>query len=157
MEDYVIIILSIGLMVCTLIGIRMFRTETSPKRAKKEVQDSAQKEVIASKDLTITSMQKELRRINGKLARTLQLEPELEEELTESGGKAVTWEEIQALVGTHAPKYAKIVSLGKKQIMEAVEGMTMEEVLQYVKQFTGNQQSQGPITPDAAGYNPNWA
>ena len=133
----------------------MFKPNDGPKRAKKEVQDSAQKEVIASKDLTIVSMQQELRRINGKLARTLQLQGELEEDLPEIATNQVTWEEIQALVKTSAPKYAALLPLAKKQIMEATEGMSMEEILTYVKQFTGDKQPQGG-TPQIA-WDPNSA
>jgi len=160
MEDYLIIVSITLIGVFALIGMKMFKPNDGPKRAKREVQDSAQKEVIASKDMTISTMQQEMRRINGKLARYLQLEPEVDENEQESNSKQVTFEEITALVGTHAPKYAKMLPLVKKQVMEAVEGMSMEEVLQYVKQFTGDQQSQGsPLAPDAAGntWRPDYA
>jgi len=70
----------------------------------------------------------------------------------------VTFEEIQALVKTKYPKQAVLLPLIKTQIMEATKGMTMEEILDYVKQFTGSKES----TPEdpfsvSQGYNPNYA
>lgn len=158
MEDYVILIGIMWTTIIGLVGIKLFKGSDGPKRAKKEVQDSAHKEVISSKDLTITTLKDELRSIKGKLYRNQQLEAEEEEELATDGRKPVRWDEIQALVNTQFPKYAKLLPLIKNQVMDATKGMSMEEVLQYVKQFTGNQQSQGQTVPnDAAGYNPNWA
>lgn len=157
MED-IIIIAVIGMIgVFSLVGMKMFKPNDRVKRAKKEVQDTAMKEVIDSKDLTITTLKDEMRSIKGKLYRTLQLEADNEEELPDMSSKQVTFEQIQALVKTRYPKYAKLLPLAKKQIMEAIKGMTLEEILDYVKEFTGNQQSQGQITPESATYNPNWA
>jgi len=159
MEDSVIIIISLALMACTLIGIKMFRGETQVKRVKKEVQESANKEVISSKDMTITTLKDELRSVKGKLYKTLALEAEEEEEEEpDNQVKPVTWEEITALVNSTYPKYAKLLPLVKKQVMDATKGLSMEEILNYVKQFTGGQQPQATTGPTAAEpYNPNWA
>ena len=160
MEDYVILLTIALVGVFSLVGLKMFKPNTNRKQAKRDVQDTAQKEVIESKDLTIGTLKNELRSLNGKLTRFRDQEPEYDEDGEISNGKQVTWDEITALVNTQFPKYAKLLPLGKKQIMEATKGMTMEEILSYVKQFTGNQQSQGdPLTPDAAGntWRPDYA
>ena len=157
MEDIVLIALVMMTGVFALVGAKMFKPNDNRKQAKKDATDSAQKEVISSKDITITTLKDELRSVNGKLTRYRDKEPELEEEVTESGNKQVTWEEIQALVKTQAPKQALLLPLLKNQIMDATKGMTMEEILGYVKQFTGNKQSEGGTPPESATYNPNWA
>lgn len=157
MED-ALIILSIALIgVFSLVGVRMFRPIDNRKQAKRNVQDTAQKEVIESKDLTIDTLKNELRSLNGKLTRFRDTEPEEEEEDPLDGHKPVTWDEITALVNNTYPKYTKLLPLAKKQIMDATKGMTLDEILSYVKQFTGNQQPQGNTTPESATYNPNWA
>ena len=157
MEDYfyLVSIMLIGGFV--LIGMKMFRPDINRKRSKTDATDSAQKEVIASKDMTIGTLRDELRSVMGKLTRSREKEPDYEEEVTESGGKQVTWDEIQTLVKTQAPKYSMMLPLVKKQVMQATEGMSMEEILNYVKQFTGNKESKGETPPESATYNPNWA
>ena len=87
-------------------------------------------------------------------ARLKQLEPVGEEDqLT----KQVSFEEIQALVKQSYPKYAPMLPLMKKQIMDITKGMSLQEILDYVKQITGNKQSEGNPSPESATYNPNWA
>lgn len=157
MEDSVIVIISLALMACSLIGIKMLRPIDNHKQAKKDVTDTAQKEVITSKDITITTLKDELRSVMGKLTRLRDKEPEEEEEELDNGVKPVTWDEITALVHTTYPKYDKILPFAKKQIMDMIKGMSMEEILNYVKQFTGNKESEGTPNPESIAYNPNWA
>lgn len=158
MEDYLIIVSITLIGVFALVGLKMFKPNEHRKQAKKEVQDTAQKEVIASKDITITTLKDELRSVMGKLTRLRDKEPELEEELTEDSNKSVTWEEITALVAAQYPKYSSLLPLAKKQILEATKGMSMNEILTYVKQFTGNKQPQDSSSPpQSLAYNPDWA
>lgn len=159
MEDYVILLSIMMFGVFALMGMKMFRPDSNRKKAKVEATDSAQKEIISSKDITITTLKNELRSLNGKLTRFRDQEPEYDEEVTENGGKPVTWEEITALVKTQYPKYAKLLPLFKTQIMDATKGMSMAEILDYVKQIKGDQQPQEGtgLTPDASGYRPDWA
>jgi len=97
-------------------------------------------DVLKVKDKQISSLSAKLRNYD---------EDEQEDEPNQ---KQVTFEEIQALVKTKYPKQAILLPLIRKQVMDATKGMTMEEILGYVKQFTGNQESQGSaIAPDAAG------
>jgi len=103
-------------------------------------------DVLKLKDKAISSLQAKLRNFEAE-----------EEEEPDDGVKPVTWEEITALVNAKYPKYTPLLPLVKKQVMEATKGMTLEEILNYVKQFTGNQQSQGQTTPQSIAYNPDWA
>jgi len=108
------------------------------------VQTEQIKEIVKSKNNQIKSFQQQLRQID--------------EEIQPSNQKQITFEEISALVQQIYPKYAPMLPLMKTQIMEITKGMTLEQVTDYVKQLTGNQQPQGaPLSPDSAGYNPNWA
>jgi len=103
-------------------------------------------DVLKIKDKVIASLQAKLRNFE-----------EEEEEEPDNGVKPVTWEEITALVNSTYPKYVNLLPLVKKQVMDATKGMTIQEILQYVKQFTGNKQSEGTSTPESITYNPNWA
>jgi len=104
-------------------------------------------DVLKLKDKSIASLQAKLRNFE---------EPNEEEE--QSGNqKQVTFEEITALVKQTYPKYAPALPFMKKQIMEITKGMTLEQVLEYVKQITGNKQPQGQTDPQSPEYNPNWA
>jgi len=104
-------------------------------------------DVLKVKDRQIQSLSTKLR----------SFESEEEEEEPDNGVKPVTWEEITALVNSTYPKYVNLLPLVKKQVMDATKGMTMKEILQYVKQFTGNKQSEGTSNPESIAYNPNWA
>jgi len=104
-------------------------------------------DVLKVKDKQIQSLSTKLRNYEQE-----------DEEEPDNPVKPVTWDEITALVTTQYPKYAALLPLAKKQIMDATKGMTMKEILSYVKQFTGNQQSQSPLAnPQSAAYNPDWA
>jgi len=104
-------------------------------------------DVLKVKDRQIQSLSTKLR----------SFESEEEEEEEDDGVKPVTFEEITALVDSKYPKYAKLLPLVKKQVMEATKGMTMNEILSYVKQFTGNTETAGTSNPESIAYNPNWA
>jgi len=150
MED-AFILLTIALIgVFSIIGMKMMRGDQGSKKGHKEVKDTAIKDLIESKDHTITTYKKELQMLNGKLARFRQVEDEIEEE----PGKQVSFEEITALVNQTYPQFTKLLSIFKKQVMEATKGMTLEEILNYVKQFTGNQQST-PGDPFSASQEPS--
>jgi len=111
-----------------------------------EVYNTQVSDVLKIKDKSIASLQAKLRNFE-----------ETDEEIDPGNQKMVTFEEISALVQQTYPKYAPMLPLMKKQIMEITKGMTLEQVLEYVKQITGNKQSKGVIEPQSAAYNPNWA
>jgi len=103
-------------------------------------------DVLKLKDKSIASLQAKLRNF------------EVEDQESDQGTeKMVTFEEISALVQQTYPKYAPMLPLMKKQIMEITKGMTLEQVLEYVKQITGNKQSKAASNPESIAYNPNWA
>jgi len=156
--EFIDVLLILGVFLpLLLVGIWQLNRLNPNKKASK-AGDSSIKElytvyntqvsdVLKLKDKSIASLQAKLRNF----------EEQDEEEEPDNGVKPVTWEEIQALVNTQYPKYANLLPLVKKQVMEATKGLSMEEILQYVKQFTGNKQSEGNLSPESAQYNPNWA
>jgi len=158
MEDY-LIIASIGLIGCFALTLaKMFK----PNQGKTKVntrKDKAETTLEKVNEDTIERLSDQLKKEAGRANRLQALKDKFEDnqEIEEEGGKQVTFEEITALVDTKYPKYAKLLPLFKGQIMQATKGMSLEEILNYVKQFTGNKQPQGSITPESATYNPNWA
>jgi len=103
-------------------------------------------DVLKLKDKAIASLSAKLRNFE-----------EEEEEESDNPVKPVTFEEITALVNTQYPKYAHLLPLVKKQVMDATKGMSMDEILQYVKTITGNKEPQGKANPESVAYNPDWA
>jgi len=110
-----------------------------------------------------TDQIKEIMGIKNKEIKSLraQLRPEPEETEPESGEKAVTFEQITELVNTSFPKYSKMLPFFKKDVMKAVKGMTMTEIVQYIGTLTG-QTGKSPIDPGAPGsisqdYRTDWA
>jgi len=100
-------------------------------------------DVLKIKDKVIASLQTKLRNY--------------EQEEEPGDQKQVTFEEITALVQQTYPKYAPMLPLMKKQIMEITKGMSLDQILEYVKQITGNKQSQAVPDPQSLEYNKDWA
>ena len=163
MEDIVLIALVMMVGVFALVGAKMFKPNDGHKQAKKRVTEDAQKEVIDSKDLTITTLKDELRSINGKLARFRQLEPEEEQKVTAtpeiSGAKEATWEEIQELAKVSYPQYAKYLALPgvQNKVMEQVKGMTLAQIIQQIQSIIGGGKPQGGIEQADQAHNPNFS
>ena len=163
MEDIVLIALVMMTGVFALVGAKMFKPNTGVKQAKKRVTEDAQKEVIDSKDLTITTLKDELRSINGKLARFRQLEPEEEQKVTAtpeiSGAKEASWDEIQELVKVSYPQYAKYLALPgiQDKVMEQVKGMTLAQIIQQIQSIIGGGKPQSGIEETNQEYNRNYA
>jgi len=134
------ILLIIGMIgLFALVGAKMF----NPNQAKSKVKsrkDNAIETLDKVTSETIDRLAKELKKESGR-ANRLQALKDQDEELEEEPGKQVTFEEIQALVKQTYPKYSPMLPLIKKQIMDITKGMTLEEILDYVKQITGNKQS----------------
>jgi len=152
------VILFLGIFISIFVGVMWQLNRINPNKKAAKAGDSSIRDlysvynnqvsdVLKLKDKAISSLQAKLRNFEQE-----------DEEEEDNGVKPVTWEEITALVNTHYPKYTNLLPLVKKQVMDATKGMTMEEILQYVKQFTGNKESQGsPLNAQSATYNPNWA
>ena len=163
MEDYLILGLVMMIGMFALVGAKMFKPNSGVKQAKKRVTEDAQKEVISSKDLTITTLKDELRSINGKLARFRQLEPEEEQKVTATpeitGAKEATWEQIQELAKVSYPQYAKYLALPgiQEKVMEQVKGMTLAQIIQQLQSIIGGGKPQGGIEQTDQAHNPNFA
>jgi len=164
MEELTIVIGIIGSLFVGLLGVYLFTKRTNPvKKAQKrnemslfdnltdyrEVEKSTIADILKQKDNQIKSLN----------ARLKQFEPETEviDENIKNNKKSVSFEEITALVNQSYPKYAPLLPLMKKQIMEMTKGMTLDEILNYVRQITGNKEPAAIVEPKAATYDPNWA
>ena len=163
MEDYLILGLVMMIGMFALVGAKMFKPNDYRKTAKKDASDSAQKEVISSKDITITTLKDELRSVMGKLTRMRDKVPDEEEEATPtpaiSGAKEATWEEIQELAKVSYPQYAKYLALPgiQSKVMEQVKGMTLAQIIQQIKSIIGGGQPQSGTPQTNEAYNPNFA
>ena len=159
MEDYLLVILILGTLFSSIFGAIWYKKSLNPvKKSQKrnemslfdnltdyrEVEKSTIADILKQKDTQIKSLN----------ARLIKLEPLVEED---QGKKGVTFEEITTLVNQAYPKYAPLLPLMKKQIMDMTKGMSLDEILNYVKQLTGNKESKGQADPQSAEYNPNWA
>jgi len=154
-----IVILILGVVSVTIIGALYYNKGNNPvKKAQKRNESSLFDNLTEYREVekgTILDILKQKdNQIKSLNARIKAFEPEQEEDPTQKG---VSWEEITALANQSYPKYAPLLPLLKDQIMKATKGMSMEEILGYVKQLTGNQQPKGQIDPQSAEYNPNWA
>jgi len=159
MEEYAWILLILGMFTSTVFLSIYYKKGVNPvKKARKRNEESVYDNLTEYREVekaTITDILKQKEsQIKSLNARIKQFEPETDEEPQKQG---VTWEEIQALVKTQYPKYAVVLPIFKKQILDATKGMSMEEILNYVKEFTGNKGSQGQTAPQSAQYNPDWA
>ena len=159
MEDYLLVILILGTLFSAVFGSIWYKKSLNPvKKAQKrnemslfdnltdyrEVEKSTIADILKQKDNQIKSLN----------ARIKQFEPIVEEDQEKKG---VSFEEITALVNQSYPKYAPLLPLMKKQIMDMTKGMSLDEILNYVKTLTGNKESKGQTDPQSAEYNPNWA
>jgi len=160
--EIVEVILILGVFFGSIIGALYYKsTQSGVKKARKRNEESIYDNLTQFREVekgTITDILKQKdNQIKSLNARIKSYEPIEQEISTDGGGKPITFEEIQTLVNQKYPQYAKLLPLMKKQIMDMTKGMSLDEVLSYVKQFTGNQESQGQTSQTPDGYNPNWA
>jgi len=159
MEDTTIILIISLIGVFTLIGAKMF----NPNQAKSKVKtrkDTAYETLDKVNEETITRLSKELKKESGRANRLQALKDQYEgnEEELEELSHQVTFEEIEQLVKQTYPKYAPMLPLMKKQIMEITKGMTIEQILDYVRTLTGDQKSKpGNQASISQEFNPNYA
>jgi len=159
MEDLTLVVLVLGTFFGALFSALYYKKSINPvKKAKRrnemslfdnltdyrEVEKATIADILKQKDSQIKSLN----------IRIKNFEP-LDEE--DQAKKGVSFEEITALVNQSYPKYAPLLPLMKKQIMDMTKGMSLDEILSYVKQITGNKQSEGTPDPASTTYNPNWA
>ena len=162
LEELTLVILILGTLFGAVFSAIWYKnTSSGVKKARKrnemslfdnltdyrEVEKATISDILKQKDRQISSLN----------ARIKTFEPESVEDNINNNKKSVTFEEITALVSQSYPKYAPLLPLMKKQIMDMTKGMSLDEILNYVKQLTGNKQSQGNTDPQSTEYNPNWA
>jgi len=141
-------------------GFTLIKSQNPAKKAKKRNEESVYDNLTEYREVekaTITDILKQKdNQIKSLNARIKQFEPEVEEN---SQQRQVTFEEITTLVKQTYPKYVPMLPFAKKQIMEMTKGMSLDEVIEYVKQFTGNKQpgTADPASITTEGFNPNYA
>jgi len=145
-------------MTATIAAIYYKSTLSGVKKAKKRNEISVYENLTQYREVekgTISDILKQKdNQIKSLNARIKALEP-IDEEEPEAAG--ISFEEIQVIVKQVSPKYAGMLPLLKDQVMEITKGMTKQEVLQYVGQLTGNQQSSGQVGAESVTYNKDWA
>jgi len=161
MEDYIIIL---ALSIASLTGLTALKMmkPNQGKNKQKTRKDSAVETLDRVNEETIERLADQLKKESGRANRLQALKDKLEDnapEPEENGQKQVTFEEIEVLVKQTYPKYALMLPVMKKQIMEITKGMSLEQVLDYVKQITGNKQIKpgDPTSITNEGFNPNYA
>jgi len=161
MEDYLLVILILGTFFGSILSAIYYKKQQNPvKKAQKRNESSVYDNLTQYRDVEKATISDILRQKDNQIKslnkRLENLEP-IEEEIEDPSNKKVTWDEIQALVQQAAPQYAPMLPLMKKQIMEITKGMTTNELLDYVKQFTGSKKPQGQTDPQSIQQNPDWA
>jgi len=158
MQDIYLVILILGTLFGTIFSAIWYKKGLNPvKKARRRNEESVYDNLTQYRDVEKQTIMDILKQKDNQIkslnARLKQIEP-FEDE---TPSKQVSFEEIQALVQQSYPKYAPMLPLMKKQIMEMTKGMSLEDILNYVKQITGTKQSQGITSPESTTYNPNWA
>jgi len=161
MEEYLLVILILGTLFSAIMGAVLLKRGHNPvKKARKTAELSLYDNLTGYREVEKETIADILRQKDSQIkslnARIKLLEPELEPELQATG---VKWEEIQQLVKQTYPQYALIIPAFKGQIMKAVKGMSLNEVIQTVQSIIkGSGKSPiGTQQNDAFGNNPNWA
>jgi len=159
LEELTLVLLILGTVFGAVFSAIWYKKSINPvKKAQKrnemslfdnltdyrEVEKNTILDILKQKDNQIKSLN----------ARMKQFEPIDQEDQAQKG---VSFEEITALVNQSYPKYAMLLPLMKKQIMDITKGMSLDEILSYVKQITGNKEPTGETNPESTTYNPNWA
>ena len=161
MEEITLILLILGTGFASVFTAIYYKKQLNPvKKAQKrnesslfdnlteyrEVEKGTIMDILKQKDNQIKSLN----------ARIQKFDPDVDENI-KNNKKNVSFEEIQTLVKQAYPQYASFLPLAKKQIMEMTKGMSLDDILAYVGQITGNKEPKGQSDPQSAEYNPNWA
>jgi len=159
MEDLTVVILVLGVFIPALfVAIYMKKGINPVKKARKNAEMSLFDNLTQYREVEKSTIADILKRKDSEIkslnVRLKQFEPLDEEDQPKKG---VSWEEITALVNQSYPKYTSLLPIMKKQIMELTKGMSLDEILTYVGQLTGNKQSKESPSQESQTYNPNWA
>jgi len=141
MEDQTILLIIGMIGVFALIGAKMFNPNQAKSKGKTR-KDTAEITLDKVNEETITRLSNQLKKEAGRANRLQALKDQSDglEEQEEISTNQVTFEEITAMVQKAYPKYAFALPFAKDKIMEITKGMTMPQILEYVRQITGNKE-----------------
>ena len=122
MEDYLLVILILGTFSSALFGAIMWKKQQNPvkkaqKRNEMSLFDNLTDYREVEKNTIIDILKQKDNQIKSLNARIKNFEPLVEDDQEKKG---VSFEEITALVNQSYPKYAMLLPLMKKQIMETL-------------------------------------
>lgn len=153
------VLLILGIFIPSFIGVlwQLNRINPSKKVAKRanEAADTSVSELFAVQKGQIEEILKSKTNQIRSLEKKLRLESEESQIETSPDAKdtQVRYEDIQALVKKQYPDKAKFLDIPfvKKEVMKAVKGMTLDEALTLVENWTGKKikrdtESQSAIT-----------
>lgn len=147
MEDLTLILLILGLFIPSFGGViwyvnRLNPRKTTPKKAN-EAADSSVSELYG----VLTEQIKDISKIKDNQIKSLQNKLRIENEVEETDSKdnQVQFEDIKTLVRKAYPQHAKFLDLpfAKKEIMKVTKGMTLDEVITMVEDWTGKKIESG--------------
>lgn len=159
MEEWLIgVLLSVMSITAALtVGyVAKIRTNKG-KKMTRVVEDSAL-EVIGHQVREMGGTFKEMMEFKNKQIKSLQgqigkFTQDQQEDQPENENNHVQWGDIVTLVTKTYPKYAKILELpfAKREIMKQTKGMSLEEVIGVVEQFTGKKIADGVGSQSSTG------
>jgi len=160
MEDYLLVILILGAFFGSVFSAIWYKKQQNPvkksqKRNESSLFDNLTEYREVEKGTILDILKQKDNQIKSLNARIKQFEPIVEED---QPNKGVSFEEIQQLANQLYPKYAAMLPLMKKQVMEMSKGMSKQDIINYIGQITGNKQSQGSTEElGSQPYRQDWA
>ena len=153
------VLLILGIFIPSFIGVlwQLNRINPSKKGAKRahEAVDTSLSELFGVQKEQIEEILKSKTNQIRSLEKKLRLESEESQIETTVNGKdtQVRYEDIQALVKKQYPDKAKFLDIPfvKKEVMKAVKGMTLDEALTMVENWTGKKISRDSKSQTAVG------
>jgi len=141
------VLLILGIFIPSFAGVlwqlnRINPGKKTPKRAHDGV-DTSLSELVAVQKEVVTEILKTKTNQIKSLEKKLKLETEVDE--PEEGKEVVRFEDIKTLVKKSYPDYAKFLNMpgAEKYVMKQVKGMSLEECIEMVEEWTGKKVARG--------------
>ena len=163
MEDLTLVLLILGLFVPSFGGVIWYVNRVNPHKASTKQASQAADSSVSELYGVLTNQIKDISKIKDNQIKSLQNKLRLEEpeEEIDSKDTEVQYADIQTLVKKAYPQHAKFLDLPfvKKEIMKVTKGMTLDEVITMVEDWTGKKVadstgSESDLTPKEN--NPNY-
>lgn len=150
MEELILVFLILGLFIPIFGGVMWHLNRINPRKSiPKKAIEAADTSVSALYEV-LTEQIKDISKLKDNTIKSLQnkLRVEQEEEEIDTKDTEVQYADIKTLVKKAYPQYAKFLDLpfAKKEIMKATKGMTLDEVISMVEEWTGKK------VKDSAGF-----